>query len=310
MSDETVHVAMCIDRGFTVPLAVALASLDDASKSDSLVVHVVHPGLAELDMARITSGLSSLEVRWLPVAESSVAGAHFNESLSNASLFRLRLGELLPAGVDRVIYLDGDVIVKDSLAPLFASDLGGSVVGAVRDAGCLWAAGPMGMSWRSLGVDPAGPYFNSGVLVIDRAAWTYEEVGARALELLRGAALRWGDQDALNAVLQGRWVEQHRRWNLQTVDLTGYSLNWAIARDEVESAIADPAIVHFTGPEKPWHYGCAHPVANEWFAYLDKTSWAGWRPSPHRESKLLTAGRSAVRSLSAWRGRRGSGLPS
>ena len=39
----------------------------------------------------------------------------------------------------------------------------------------------------------------------------------------------------------------------------------------------DPYIVHFTTRAKPWR-ACRHPLRGEFFKYLDRTAWAGWRP--------------------------------
>jgi lipopolysaccharide biosynthesis glycosyltransferase len=286
MSSMTIQVAACVDRGFTVPLAAALASLDEASGEDSVVVHVLHPGLSETIRDRVTAGLSAIDVEWHTVDDRAVAGAFYSTRLTSASLYRLLLGRLLPADVTRVLYLDADVVVRSSLAPVYASDLKGHVVGAVRDAGSPWAASSYGPDWRQLGLAPESAYFNSGVLLIDLERWREETVGERCLQLLRSGNPRWGDQDALNVVLQGRWIELERRWNLQTADIGDYSVAWAHWASDIEAANNDPAVIHYTEHDKPWIGGSQHPLAAEWFQALDQTAWAGWRPRPPLEFRL------------------------
>jgi lipopolysaccharide biosynthesis glycosyltransferase len=308
---DEINLVMCIDHDFVVPLAVALASLDSVSKADSVHVHVLHPGIKADTRNRVLSGLSAIQVSWLSLDDTSVRGAFYSEFLSSASLFRLLLDDLLPPYIQRVIYLDADTLVVNSLASLYHTELDQKIIGAIQDANSPWAAGALGPNWRELGLEPSLHYFNSGVLLIDIERWRQEAVGSRCLELLRKYRPRWGDQDALNTILAGKWLELPLRWNIQTGYLTGDSPGWALWRSDVESAITDPAIIHYTERDKPWHFSSEHPRTEEWFSWLDTTAWSGWRPSPPKESRLESLTRYAMRSARRWRKRRNSGgLPS
>lgn len=310
MNSNQIHVVMCVDHGFVVPLAVALASLDGVSRADAVKVHVLHPGIDARTRQRVVSGLSAIDVSWVAIDDGAVHGAHYSDFLSSASLYRLLLGDLLPPAIERVIYLDADTLIVNSLAALYQADLDKNAIGAIRDADSPWAAGTLGTSWRELGLAPSSHYFNSGVLLIDIARWRQEEVGTRCLKLLRQFRLRWGDQDALNTVLAGMWLELPRRWNLQTPELSGYSPGWALWRSEVEAALSDPAVIHYTGRDKPWHPATKHPRADEWLSWLDRTAWSGWRPTAPREIPFEDLARRAVRWARRWRARRHpGGLP-
>lgn len=310
MNSNEIHVAMCVDHGFAIPLAVSLASLEGASHADSVKVHVLHPGLDSATRQRIETGLSAINVSWVALDDNVVQGASYSSFLSSASLYRLLLADLLPPGIERVIYLDADTLVIDSLSAMYQADLDENVIGAIRDADSPWAAGTLGTAWRELALEPSSHYFNSGVLLIDIPRWRHEDVGTRCLELLRQFRPRWGDQDALNTVLAGRWLELPRRWNLQTPELTGYSPGWALWRSKVEAAIADPAVIHFTGRDKPWHPATTHPRAEDWLRWLDRTAWSGWRPTLRKESLLEAMARSAVGLARKWRARSNpGGLP-
>ena len=41
---------------------------------------------------------------------------------------------------------------------------------------------------------------------------------------------------------------------------------------EKEKFLKDPAIIHFTGKNKPWNHS-KHPLRNEYFRYLKSTKW-------------------------------------
>ena len=293
--DNTVHVALCIDADFILPLAACLASLDAVSIGRPVVVHVIHPGLDDEVRHRITRGLVHLTVQWNRVDDTAVAGAHHSVFLSTASLYRLLLGELLPQALRRVIYLDADTIVTGSLAPLFDHPLDdGAVVGAVPDAQSPWAAGPLGPPWKELGLDPSSGYFNSGVLLIDLDRWRRDRTGHRCLELLRRLSPTWGDQDGLNTVLENRWHQLSRHWNVQSADVRGSSIAWALWTREIRDAVSSPGIMHYTEGDKPWLATTQHPETARWFRSLDQTSWAGWRPAEARRPFWRLAASSAA----------------
>jgi hypothetical protein len=66
---------------------------------------------------------------------------------------------------------------------------------------------------------PLPPNFNSGVLVMDLDRWRAESIGTETLRYVADQAGRiaHSDQTALNAVLRGRWLPLHPRWNLQAL---------------------------------------------------------------------------------------------
>jgi lipopolysaccharide biosynthesis glycosyltransferase len=289
-----------VDRDFVVPLAAALTSLDRALGNDRATAHVLHSGVSTATRERVTTSLSVLTVVWHEISDSTVHSAHYSVFLSPASLYRLLLADVLPDGLDLVLYLDADTVVVASPRDVFDVDLRGHTVGAVRDASSPWAAGPLGPPWRSLGMDPSSAYFNSGALLIDLGRWREQRVKERSLEVLRGSKPRWGDQDALNAVLENDWTELPRRWNLQTPDVLGDGIAWAVWRDDVEQALECPAVIHYTGRDKPWHHAPAHPMSDRWFQALDGTSWAGWRPPRSAEPRAVMVGARVARAARDW----------
>lgn len=296
-----VQVAVAANAAFLMPLAVMLRTIDSAHEPGGVAVTVIHDGLPATDRERVAEGLSGLELTWLHAPLEKLQGARYPTILTRASLFRLLLPELLPA-LDRVIYVDIDTLVIDTLRPLWDLDLTGWQAAAVRDAGNPFVAGPGGPDWRALGLNPDDPYLNSGLLVVALDAWRSDEVSARALDMLRKDTFQWGDQDALNVTLRGRWKELPRRWNLQTKDAQGAGIAWALWREDVERAVAHPAVIHYTEHLKPWHAGNRHPLESRWYAVLDQTSFGGWRPKPAGRPLYRRVGsrtKSALRALVA-----------
>lgn len=283
---ERIRVVCAADDAYAMPLAVMLRSAQDALAPDAaLDAHVIDGGLREASRERVLRSLDAERVRvhFAPAQTGALRGLRIEPGrISLATYHRLWLAEALPPDATRALYLDCDLVVAADLARLFALELGPHWLLAARDAGvpCFGAHPRPG----ALGAGPFAaetPYFNAGVMLVDVAAWRRERVAERVLEHVtrhRRELLFW-DQDGLNAVLVGRWGELDPRWN-QLPQLHAWR-SWPenpYGPARCEAAVADPWIVHFATGSKPWQFGDAHPKRARFFAALDRTAWAGWRP--------------------------------
>lgn len=189
-----------------------------------------------------------------------------------ATYFRLLLPGLLPAEVDRVIFIDADTVVTADLEPLWNLPLEGKALAAVPDH---W------LSCREQN-HPVGSYFNAGVLLIDLARWRQAGVLERggAFAKAHPQALRYWDQDVLNHVFQDDWLAMGHRWNA-CPHLFGllpdFRLDPETLSTSEQHAIAEPAIVHFAGGGrrvKPWNAHCQHPLRHHYLQARSQTPWA------------------------------------
>lgn len=256
------------DRAFAMPLAVSIASLARAARpTDDLEIHIIASDpdatLREL-VERAATGAS--RIQWHAVDADTFSELPSAPGISAATYYRL----LIPTLVDqeRVLYLDSDILVRRSIAPLFSISLEGRPAAAVRNLTIPFVASPQGVSgWMDLHLQPSAPYFNAGVLLMDLPLWNELSVTERALDYLARfhERVRLADQEALNAVLCDHWYELDATWNQQPLIHDDWSGAHAIiGTDAVISARDDPHIVHFVGPFKPWHVGSTRPWTAEW----------------------------------------------
>lgn len=170
--------------------------------------------------------------------------------VSRATYLRLLLPRLLPAHVERLLYLDCDILCAGSLRELFDLDLRGNVLGAVRDAhaGSLSDMGGLPGLARYPDLDPDAPYFNAGVLLIDLPGWRDQRITERCFEYVRRHAdeARFTDQDALNHTLHGNWLRLPKTWNHMLAEID----------PSTADGIAQARVIHSIGPVKLWDDSC------------------------------------------------------
>jgi lipopolysaccharide biosynthesis glycosyltransferase len=225
-------------------------------------------------------------ISFLHVEDERLAGLPTEGFTRKATWYRIFLPELLP-DVQRVLYLDADLIVLDSLAPLWELDLDDHYLGAVTNVlEPIYAHRP-----RELGITRPNAYFNAGVLLMNLGAMRRDDRTAALEEYARRHApeLVWRDQDALNVVLGERRLPLHPRWNCMNSFLTLPQAADVFTAEELTDAVGHPAIRHFEGPgeNKPWHYLCPHDGRELYASHRRGTPWPRFRPDGRTPRNVL-----------------------
>jgi lipopolysaccharide biosynthesis glycosyltransferase len=195
------------------------------------------------------------------------------------------MDRVLDKSVQRIIYLDSDLVVLGDLTELAAIELGGRTIGAVKDF-LIKRCGNAAPAFRfDLGL-ASQPYFNAGVMLVDLEKWRRERIRERTLEFLRlnHSSIRWWDQDALNFMIAGDWLELDPRWNRQ-------SAYWWLKGENAitgQDGLLNPHIVHFTGKDKPWR-NYRHPDKRVYEHYLCLAGYADHRLSLFKAVALKIA---------------------
>ena len=286
--DDVVIVFACSEN-FVPYLSVAVQSIiDNASPSRRYDIVVLTRNISPTSMITLTRQVTSPHVGIGFLDVDAALGdielphhGHFRPE----TYFRLLAPQLLP-NVDKAIYLDSDLIVDDDVAELFDVDVTGYKLAATRDADTIGQIdGYDATLWPypkdELGMDDPHDYFQAGVLLMNLAELRRTVTPEEFLALSTERMWRWLDQDVLNKVVNGDYVRVHMRWN--------YLMDWqhlrrthiianapADVRAEYEEAAADPAVIHFAGPDnRPWLYPDADRAELFWHyamrsPYLDE----------------------------------------
>lgn len=275
---EEIHIALSADSNYVMPVTVALQSLFEHHPHVAVQVYLLYlkEELQEKDLAFITCFVHEKGGGFVPLEVTKEQIAGFPETRhGKAALLRLCLPQLLPH-LDKILYVDGDIIVMDNLMELFRTDMDRHYIAAAKDTLPVYHADYI----RQLGIISAHEYFNTGVTLLNlkelRTINLQEVLSAFAQAHYTHTV--YPDQDALNYICQGKMLYIHPRYNM----------NYAVEKDvagqvwgkrQFREAKQKPAIVHFIGPIKPWSALSVHPWRRAWWASLAKTPFAGYKPA-------------------------------
>lgn len=283
MSSPAYNIVFASDNGCATGLGVAIFSLlEHAADNRRLSIYILDGGISDTNKKMIEAMVSDrgAELAFIDM-KGKFAGSRVDH-LSEAAYYRLRIAEVLPSEVQRVLYADVDVLFLGDLEELFNTDMQGFSIAAVADVH-LMQNNRDNRFTDSLGLSPESPYFNTGVILMDLEKWRNNDLVERCLAYERGnrSKLLFHDQDVLNVVLEGDVAWLHPKWNMfdlfmhsptrrkmKRKPMAPYSV------EMFEEAAANPKIMHFTGSKKPWHYFNKSNREKLYLEYMYRSPWA------------------------------------
>jgi len=284
MKRHAISLLFCADGPYFQHLGAAIASVLRANPGHDFEIFVCSEARqpqAEEKLSAIASRFKNASITFL---EFSIAGSHGKELrldryLTMASYLRLFLTEFLSPTIEKVLYLDCDIIVTGDIGELWQTDVSDVYLGAIPEP--YFAQHP--------GFERGDTYTSSGVLLVNVARWRAENVLPRFLRFAEEniAVLTCHDQDVLNNVFKGKIRFLDYRWNFQTsfADMEPEDLKMDAATfREVRSS---PSIVHFTGKYKPWFYKYQPHYKGLYYEALAFTPWSGYRPADRTPSAVV-----------------------
>lgn len=177
--------------------------------------------------------------------------------LHRAALLRNLLPSFVEDTVERVVYMDVDMLCLKPLDELWQVQLSNRAVAAVLDV--LSAR-------RAKAINLTQPrYLSNGLMVLNLPVWRAQNLQQRILDYYQEHAhlLKLPDQDAINAVLDGKFVEINEKFS-HLVEVNNPML----------SKIQDNTVaLHFVNEAKAWTKGCIPEIHSLYWSYVQRSLW-------------------------------------
>ena len=260
MPDHSLHFCFCSDEKYVQHLSVAIASVISCHQGESVGIHVLDSGISEKSREKIRSQCDGqVELEWYPVRDELfedfvfLQRAYFTPSIFYRILIPRLLGHL-----ERVLYLDVDLIVLRNLRELYNTPLHGKPLAMVAD----WDEEAQAQRIST------ERYYNSGVILFDMATLKDFRLESKCREVMSTSAdmLLYPDQDILNIVCRDAIHSLSYQYNTQSHADDADNENF------IRANMDHVAILHYTGRIKPWSSERAS-FEYFYFRYLRKTAW-------------------------------------
>lgn len=283
--DTHVNVVFATDEEYLPITAVALTSvaanfLDDRKLRVFILVDRPMPG-DDANRFRQLSEKYKIELQEVVVSAADFASVRTTRGISSATYFRLCMHLALPTDVEKIVYLDSDMIILGDIAELFDTDLSGETLFAgAEDYNSI-------AHRKSYKTPATSVNLNAGVLVCNiKSMREMDFLGVVTDYIQRNQYLIFhGDQQILNHLFNSRMKYIHIRWNMhgQLFEphwvANNMSTRALISAADIAAGCDDPGIVHYNGGMKPWNGG-AHPKRRDWYRFAGLSSYADKFPEP------------------------------
>lgn len=278
------NILFSSDDNYAQHLGVAMYSLmihnKKAKKLNFFVVdnHISEDNLSKLK--QVIEGFCNSTINFIPFdSYAKELQLDMPWPISMSAYARLFAADLLPKDMERVLYLDCDMVINHDLTELWEYELGDYCIGAVQDQ-----VSPNVK--EAVGMNPRSPYFNSGMLLVELKKWREHNVCSRAMEYIKkhqGRVIHH-DQGVLNGIFCDNWLRLPLKYNVMTVHYL-MSLpkirhfykdpSFFYSNQEADSARFFPFILHYTPSftSRPWEENCLHPLRSLYSIILARTSW-------------------------------------
>lgn len=245
-----IHITCSTDVNYMQHCMAMLCSVLDNNQKHDITIHLLHHLLPKSCQDALVDMCDRYhqDIKFYDIDESKLGSVNIiHQDLSIATYYRLLLPMILDESIDRILYLDCDVIVLKDISELFQVNLDGFGVAAVKDS-C-----PYSNSHRmfiGLGLD--SNYFCAGVLLINMKYWREHNSSEVMFDFLNkhSKELFFEDQDVLNYAFRNHWFQLPNKYGKAPMTL-------AIIGDNQKSYdytdyLFDTSIIHYATHVKPW----------------------------------------------------------
>uniref|UniRef100_UPI003F4C547F glycosyltransferase family 8 protein n=1 Tax=Brachyspira catarrhinii TaxID=2528966 RepID=UPI003F4C547F len=261
-------ICLSADDNYAKYMGTTMASILSNSKEDEeIYFHLLDGGITEENKNKLLSlkKIKDCEIKfYIPDVEKYKKWFEIGlaKHLSAAMFYRLDIHKLIQ-DVDKVLYLDCDIIVRTSLKAFFEKDISGYYALCVKEKSHINNINLR----KKLEFDKDDFYFNSGVLMINLNLWREDKIEDKFIEYWnKNYNNSYGDQDILNFCLKGKVYDMGYDWNFFPLKAVHNKL------------YNDVKIIHFI-TFKPWEYsGKVFFGVDEFWKYYQLTPWFLERP--------------------------------
>jgi len=249
------NLLVTLDSKYIKPLKVMLISLFLNNPSEQFHLYLMHSGLKEAEIADIGRFVES---RGQKMTELKIDAGYFEDApvifhYTKEMYYRLLAYKFLPEELDRILYLDPDILVINPVRKLYDTDLDGYLFAAAYHSVFLASTE---LNRIRLYPYKISAYFNSGVLLMNlklqRRLMDENEI-YDFIEKNR-AKLLMPDQDIINALYSDRIKSLDEKiYNYDVRYYKYYKITNSTC--DMDFILRNTVFLHFCGKKKPWLKG-------------------------------------------------------
>ena len=237
------------------------------NRNHNIVIHILDGGISLKNRLKLSIFLKRIKFKfnYYKIDYGKIENAPISNHISLASYNRIFLSTVISNKIDKILYLDCDLVVLKDIQSFFEFNLDDYYLGAVREIVNDEAK-------QRLELGEEYHYFNAGVQIINLKKWRLDKFEDILINFIlnKTEKIVYHDQDTMNYCARGKWLELSYHHNATHFFYfpDKYSSSYLDISDSMyEDVKKNPIVVHYTSQSKPWQLDCLHPRKNLYFQY-------------------------------------------
>ncbi len=268
---KEINICFASDDGYAMHLGIAIYSLIvNLNKEYFANIFILDWWISDFNKNKILESVKdfkNINIKYIEIDWDKYN--NFNAcNISKETYFRIDIANIFK-NIDKIIYIDVDVIVNGDISNIFKFNLNKKVLWAVYEITTRF-------HYKKLfNIPNKNWYFNAWVLFINLEEMRKNDYSTDIISYINknNNKLIACDQDALNWVLYDKRIKLPPKFN--ALPFIFFSRNYRVlwySKEEFKEARNNPVIIHFAG-EKPWNKYCWHPMKYKYFEYKKQTAF-------------------------------------
>lgn len=262
------NIALICDDNYIIPTLVTIRSIKRNRNSDSIYnIYVIVSHGADSIKAKLEKEKAEnfcIFIRCFDDNFESINAEHLY--VTQAALIKFCLADILDE-LDEVLYLDGDILVRQGMEKIFEFDITNVYAAVVKDMN-------IGMSDYAIKIG-VSDYFNSGVMYLNLTKIRVDHIRERLFHIKKDEkSHRFMDQDCFNICFNDKIIFLPMIFNLICDLLNNFSIEeiysyyGELKVSQADKLKEDAIIIHMAGTKKPWK-NIDMEFFSEWFSYIE-----------------------------------------
>lgn len=284
---KTVQIVAATNNLYAPYLAVMLQSvMNFSSPNRRYNVTVLHTDVSTQNQAILAKmvGKTNFKIDFMNVTDrmKEYSSLFVSNHIKIETYFRLLLPELMPK-IDKVLYIDCDVIANTDVSELFDLDICDYILAGTRDADSAanYNTDVDYHKYIDEVVKLSNPYdyLQAGIILMNLAKFRRECSTEKLLDVALARNWKFHDQDTLNYLCHGQILFLDYAWNF----VYDYDEGWRRSKNVIVNAPYEiyrdynkakkcPKMIHFSWTNKPWFSPGVH-FGEKWWMIARKTPY-------------------------------------
>lgn len=252
MNTNTINILVTLDSNYIPPLKVMLKSLFMNNSNEYFYIYLAHSKIKSEEIKDLENFVNKYNQK---IIEIKISDDLFKDSPAllyypKEMYYRLLAHKFLPKNLDKILYIDPDILILNPIRELYEINLENNLYGAAyRDNLPVTAFSKIRFLPHKIDV-----YYNSGVLLmnLDQHRKTIDENKIFSFIEKNRSKLLLPDQDLINIMYSK---------NIRNIDEVKYNYDTRLfdyyrikskGKYDMDYVIGNTVIMHFCGPSKPW----------------------------------------------------------